>query len=104
MTVLTEKYPTIFDVKKVVSSYFEREFELYLVTGVVNELQLPWVEKSIKILSEVPIEPNKIIISTLVNKDQLDKLYNDFLPSSKKDRGQYYPLANAIFEAYEKRS
>jgi len=46
-------------------------------------------------------EKYKLMFVAVVNKNQLDTLYNLFEPYSRSWRGQYQALAKAIVKAYK---
>lgn len=72
---------------------------IFFVTGVVNENQYKYVDEVINVLAVQEIEPDKLVLSTLLNQEQLEEFNRTFEPRSREWRGQYYSLANAIVEA-----
>jgi hypothetical protein len=98
MSSTMQKWPTIFNAVNVSSSVLGESLTLYFLTGVVNQIQADELRKVIPILSELEIEQDKWVLTTLVNKSQLNNLYEFFEPLSREWRGQYYALANAIVD------
>lgn len=95
-----EEWPTEFKAVKVSDSFVGIDFTFYFVTGVVNRNQYKYVEEAINVLAVYEIEEDKLVLSTLLNQEQLEGFHEAFEPLSKKWRGQYYSLANAIVDAY----
>lgn len=54
------------------------------------------------IMQIAEIEKGKYMLNGVVNKEQLQALYNIFEPLSREWRGQFQALAKSIVEAYEK--
>ena len=50
----------------------------------------------------VELEDDKLMFVTVVNKNQLETIYNLFEPYSRTWRGQYQALAKSVVEAYRK--
>ena len=94
-----EKWPASFKVVRVTDSCIGKELVLFFLTGVVNSRQRDQVSNVIDVLAEQEIDPDRLVISTLLNQEQLEELDRVFAPRAKAWRGQYYSLANAIVDA-----
>ena len=78
MKASEEKWPTIFKIVNVSTSILGDLFNLYFVTAVTNNNQAISIKKVIPILSETEIEADKVVLSTLLHKEQLKTLYETF--------------------------
>jgi len=98
-TSSVEKWPAPFQVRKVSESLLGKELTFFFITGVVNKNQYDEVKKDLNILITLELDADKLVISTLVDHEQLDAFYKVFERRSKVWRGQYYALAKAIVAA-----
>lgn len=94
-----EKWPTQFKVVPVSESVLGEELNLYFVTGVVNSNQYKFVDEATHVRAVHEIDTDKLVVSTLINRKQIEELNETFEPRSRSWRGQYYALANAIVDA-----
>jgi len=94
-----EKWPTYFRVSRISDSVLSQAFTLYFIVGVVNETQFETISKEFNLHAQFEIEEDKIVIASLVNQEQLEKIHKVFEPRASSWRGQYYALANQLVSA-----
>jgi hypothetical protein len=94
-----EKWPVEIKVVKMASSSLGQQFNLYFVSGVMNQEQCNTLREKLPLISEFIIETGQVVVATLVNQQQLMNTYEEFCRLAKGWRGQYYALTNRFVEA-----
>ena len=100
MTATSDQWPSEFKMVKVFDSPVGGELTFFFVTGVVNKKQSEYVAGEINVLTEQEIEPDKLVISALLNQEQFDEFNTEFERRSREHRGQYQSVAKAIVAAH----
>jgi hypothetical protein len=72
--------------------------DLFFVTGVMNGNQRDVLKDRMTLHSELLVDEDRWVISTLVTYPQLIKVYEEFTQLSKEWRGQYYVITNKFVE------
>ncbi len=100
MTAASDKWPSQFKMAKVFDSPIGKELTFFFVTGIVNEKQLEYVAGRINVLTVQEIEPDKLVVSALLNQEQFEEFNKVFERFSRDHRGQYQSVAKAIVAAH----
>ena len=99
MTSSFEKFPAEIKIEKVSSSILGQEFNLYFVSGWMDKNQLETIQKRMPVLSTFQVDDDKWVIATLINQQQLEKVYEVFTQLAKEWRGAYYVITNKFVQA-----
>lgn len=99
MTSTFEKYPCEIKVVKMSTTIIGKELDLYFVSGVMNQNQAETIKERLPVISEFKVDPDMVVLSTLVSHQQLVTAYEKFIPLAKEFRGQYYAVANRFVDA-----
>lgn len=97
-----EKWPTIFEIKRVSKSLIGDTLNLYFVTCVGTRPQVESLGDAIEIDHELQISDNQHVATGLYTQQKIEHLLEYFEPRSREWRGQYQPLAKAVCEACRK--
>lgn len=97
-----EKWPVEIKIVKWATIILGQEFNLYFISGVMNQKQCETVKKRLPINSEFLLASGQVIITSLVSYQQLLKAYKAFTPLAKEFRGRYYVVANEFIAACKK--
>ena len=95
--VSEQKWPVEMKLVQTTNSLME-EFNLFFLSGIVDEEQLNTLKSKMPILSVFEIGGDKLVFSTLVNQRQLQQVYDEFVRLAKEWRGKYYSLTNKFVE------
>ena len=93
------KWPTFFQVVKVVDGVISKVLTIFLIVGVVNEKQAKEASKVFDLHAKIEIETDRFVIASLVNEEKLKEIVKVFNPRAKEWRGQYQALSKEIVKA-----
>ena len=87
-----KKWPADIRVKKVSSNTLNQDMDLFFITGIMNPVQADTLQGKLSVLATFPIDGDRMVISTLVSRQQLVDTLKETRELAKSWRGQYQVL------------
>lgn len=96
-----EKWPTHFSVVKVVDSFLSKLLKIYLIVGILNQSQLDQAISDIDIHAKTQIDEDRFVIASLVSRERLEAILEQYRERALRWRGQYQAMSKALVAACE---
>ena len=87
-----EKWPVLIEVVKVSRNHIDKDQDTYFISGMMNKEQCLSLEQRLPVLAKFWIDPNKVVVSTVVSHQTLEEVYKLTSELARTWRGQYQVL------------
>jgi hypothetical protein len=95
------KWPVEIKLVKISSNTLNPEMDTYFITGLMNNEQCATLEEKLTILAKFRVDIDRIVISTVSNRQQLLKVLEICKKLSKSWRGQYQVVMKEFTQVCE---
>jgi hypothetical protein len=96
-----EKWPVIIKVVKISSNTLNQDMDMYFISGIMNNDQCSSLEKRLNILAKFLVDKDRTVISTIISRQQMQKVLEICEKLSKSWRGQYQVVMKKFTKACE---
>lgn len=96
-----EKWPVEIQVVKISSHNLNPEMDTFFITGLMNQAQHKTLQAKLTILAKFWVDADRVVISTMIQRQQLAEKLEHYKELSKSWRGQYQVLMKVLSRACE---
>lgn len=94
-----EKWPVEIKVVKISNNVLNQEMDTFFITGLMNNEQCTTLESKLTILAKFRVDVDRVVVSTALSRQQLQRVLEVCEKLSKSWRGQYQVVMKAFTRA-----